>query len=60
MPGPGKLRLVFNPADGGEPIDLTVFDFKGKGVAMSMYNTDEVRAPPSFLSPPYSDIASSQ
>ena len=42
MPGPGKLRLVFNPADGGEPIDLTVFDFKGKGVAMSMYNTDEV------------------
>ncbi|KAF7790626.1 hypothetical protein EIP86_001582 [Pleurotus ostreatoroseus] len=41
VPGPGKLRLVFNPADGGEPIDLTVFDFKGKGVAMSMYNTDE-------------------
>ena len=42
MPCPGKLRLVFNPADGGEPIDLTACDFKGKGVAMSMYNTDDV------------------
>ncbi|WVN86699.1 isocitrate dehydrogenase, NADP-dependent [Cryptococcus depauperatus CBS 7841] len=40
-PGPGKLTLNFTPADGGAPTELNVYDFKGKGVAMSMYNTDE-------------------
>ncbi|KAL1413453.1 Isocitrate dehydrogenase [NADP], mitochondrial precursor (Oxalosuccinate decarboxylase) [Vanrija albida] len=40
-PGPGKLQLVYTPADGGKPTSLDVYDFKGKGVAMSMYNTDE-------------------
>ncbi|CCM04482.1 uncharacterized protein FIBRA_06662 [Fibroporia radiculosa] len=40
-PGPGKLQLVFRPADGAEPTVMDVYDFKGKGVAMSMYNTDE-------------------
>ncbi|WOO77142.1 Isocitrate dehydrogenase [NADP], mitochondrial [Vanrija pseudolonga] len=40
-PGPGKLQLVYTPADGGKPTALDVYDFKGKGVAMSMYNTDE-------------------
>ncbi|KAL4072184.1 isocitrate dehydrogenase [Scleroderma citrinum] len=40
-PGPGKLQLVYTPADGGAPITLDVYDFKGKGVAMAMYNTDE-------------------
>ncbi|KAF9788116.1 isocitrate dehydrogenase [Thelephora terrestris] len=40
-PGPGKLQLVFTPEDGSAPTTLNVYDFKGKGVAMSMYNTDE-------------------
>ena len=42
-PGPGKLQLVYTPQDGGEKTTLDVYDFKGPGVAMSMYNTDEVR-----------------
>jgi len=41
-PGPGKLQLVYTPKDGSAPTTLNVYDFKGKGVAMSMYNTDEV------------------
>lgn len=40
-PGPGKLQLVYTPASGGAPTTLDVYDFKGKGVAMAMYNTDE-------------------
>ena len=41
IPSPGKLTLHFQPADGGEAIDLEVFDFPESGVAMSMYNLDE-------------------
>jgi len=41
-PGPGKLQLVYTPADGGKQEVMNVYDFKGRGVAMSMYNTDEV------------------
>jgi len=40
-PGPGKLQLVYTPKDGAEATTLDVYDFKGPGVAMSMYNTDE-------------------
>ncbi|KAJ7061460.1 hypothetical protein C8F01DRAFT_1024600, partial [Mycena amicta] len=40
-PGPGKLQLVYTPTDGKPATTLNVYDFKGKGVAMSMYNTDE-------------------
>jgi len=40
-PGPGKLTLTFTPADGSKATEMNVYDFKGKGVAMSMYNTDE-------------------
>ncbi|KII91645.1 hypothetical protein PLICRDRAFT_156911 [Plicaturopsis crispa FD-325 SS-3] len=40
-PGPGKLQLVYTPTDGGVKTTLDVYTFKGKGVAMSMYNTDE-------------------
>jgi len=40
-PGPGKLQLVYTPSDGGKQEVMDVYDFKGKGVAMSMYNTDE-------------------
>lgn len=48
-PGPGKLQLVFTPADGAQVTTLDVYDFKGKGVALSMYNTDDVRTELSFL-----------
>lgn len=40
IPGPGKLRLVFEGAD-GEVIDREVFNFPGSGVAMAMYNLDD-------------------
>jgi isocitrate dehydrogenase len=39
--GPGRLTLNFTPADGGEPLELEVFDFPGGGVAMAMYNLDD-------------------
>ncbi|MGE4431756.1 MAG: NADP-dependent isocitrate dehydrogenase [Sphingobium sp.] len=40
VPGPGKLRLVFEGED-GTVIDEEVFRFPGSGVAMGMYNLDE-------------------
>jgi isocitrate dehydrogenase len=40
VPGEGTLTLTFTPKDGGEPIELNVFDFPAPGVAMSMYNLD--------------------
>ncbi len=39
IPGPGKVTLVFTPADGGEEHIYEVHDFKGPGVAMGMHNT---------------------
>ena len=41
IPGPGKLKMVYEPADGGEPVEYEVHDFPESGVAMSMYNHDE-------------------
>jgi isocitrate dehydrogenase len=41
VPGAGTLTITFTPANGGEPITRTVFDFPGGGVAMGMYNLDE-------------------
>ncbi|AQZ18270.1 IDP1 (YDL066W) [Zygosaccharomyces parabailii] len=38
---PGKLELVHRPEDGSAPTTLEVYDFKGPGVALAMYNTDE-------------------
>ncbi|HEY6869489.1 MAG TPA: NADP-dependent isocitrate dehydrogenase [Novosphingobium sp.] len=40
IPGPGKLRLVWDGED-GQKIDLDVFDFPSAGVAMAMYNLDD-------------------
>jgi isocitrate dehydrogenase len=40
IPGPGKLTLVYEPVN-GEKQTFEVFDFKGPGVAMGMYNMDE-------------------
>jgi len=39
--GKGKLTMTFTPDAGGEPQTFEVFDFKGSGVALCMYNTDE-------------------
>ena len=41
IPGPGKLTMKYEPADGGEAQEFEVFDFPGGGVAMGMYNLDE-------------------
>jgi isocitrate dehydrogenase len=30
-------------SDGVDPMELHVYDFKGLGVALSMYNSDEVQ-----------------
>lgn len=39
--GKGKLTITFTPDDGSEPQNYEVFDFKGDGIALAMYNTDE-------------------
>jgi isocitrate dehydrogenase len=39
--GKGKLKMTFIPDDGSAPQEFEVFNFKGDGVALSMYNTDE-------------------
>eukprot|EP00887_Chlorella_sp_A99_P005276 scaffold1.g5276.t1 len=38
---PGKLELVYTPAGGAEAQRWEVYQFKGPGVAMGMYNTEE-------------------
>lgn len=43
VPGAGKVEMVFTPSDGSKPIKHVVHDFTdGGGVAMGMFNTDEV------------------
>ncbi|TXG54689.1 hypothetical protein EZV62_019945 [Acer yangbiense] len=39
--GPGKLKMVFVPEDGSNPVDVDVYNFKGPGIALAMYNVDE-------------------
>ncbi len=39
--GKGKLTITFSPEDGGETQSFEVYNFKGDGVALAMYNTDE-------------------
>jgi len=39
--GKGKLTVTFTPEGGGDVQSFEVFNFKGDGVAMTMYNTDE-------------------
>jgi len=41
VPGAGKLTMIFTPADGGAPVSRQIFDFKGGGVALGMYNLDD-------------------
>jgi isocitrate dehydrogenase len=40
IPGPGTLTLNYVPANGGEPIELHVYDYPGAGIALAMYNLD--------------------
>lgn len=40
VPGPGKLEITWT-GDNGEKIQHTVNTFKGPGIALSQYNTDE-------------------
>lgn len=37
----GKLTITFTPEDGSAPQSFEVYNFKGDGVALAMYNTDE-------------------
>jgi isocitrate dehydrogenase len=39
--GKGKLTMTFTPEGGGAPQTYEIYNFKGDGVAMGMYNTDE-------------------
>jgi isocitrate dehydrogenase len=39
--GKGKLTITFTPEAGGDVQSFEVYNFKGDGVAMAMYNTDE-------------------
>ena len=39
--GKGKLTMTFTPEDGSPAQTFDVYNFKGDGVALSMYNTDE-------------------
>ncbi|KYQ89583.1 isocitrate dehydrogenase (NADP+) [Tieghemostelium lacteum] len=44
VPGAGKLEMIWTPSGStnkAEPIKRVVFDYKGSGVALGMYNTDE-------------------
>jgi isocitrate dehydrogenase len=41
IPGAGTLTLTYTPRDGGEPMQLEVYEFPSAGVALAMYNLDE-------------------
>lgn len=41
VPGAGTVKLVYEPADGGEPLSQTLYEFSGAGVAMGLFNVDE-------------------
>ena len=41
IPGAGRVTINYVPADGGDPVEVQVFNFKAPGVVMGMYNTVE-------------------
>jgi isocitrate dehydrogenase len=41
FPGPGTVKLVYTPADGGPPIEKEVVKAPGGGVTMAMFNLDD-------------------
>jgi isocitrate dehydrogenase len=40
VPGEGKLTLTYTPSDGGQPVEMQVYEFPSGGVALAMYNVD--------------------
>jgi len=38
--GPGRVELVYTPADGSEPTRQTIHDFEGRGTYLGMFNTE--------------------
>jgi isocitrate dehydrogenase len=41
VPGPGTVTISYQPAGGGEPMQIEVAQFPGGGVALGMYNFDD-------------------
>ncbi|PWC77687.1 NADP-dependent isocitrate dehydrogenase [Azospirillum sp. TSH64] len=41
VPGPGKMTIKWEAADGSQKIEHEVFDYPSAGVAMGMYNLDD-------------------
>ncbi len=41
VPGTGKAELTFTPNDGGQPMKLTIHEFKGPGIIQGIHNTDK-------------------
>jgi isocitrate dehydrogenase len=41
VPGPGRVTMKYEPADGSDATEYEIFDFPAAGVAMGMYNLDE-------------------
>ncbi|MDH4224127.1 MAG: NADP-dependent isocitrate dehydrogenase [Deltaproteobacteria bacterium] len=41
IPGPGKLKMVFEPENGGPSAEWEINRFQGAGIGMGMFNTDE-------------------
>jgi isocitrate dehydrogenase len=39
--GPGKLKMIYEPSNGEAPKVFEVYEFKGPGTALCMYNTTE-------------------
>ncbi len=39
IPGPGRVTLLYEPADGGEEIRMEVHEFTGPGIALAIHNT---------------------
>lgn len=40
VPGPGRVELVYTPADGGAPQKALVQEFKGPGIVQGVHNLD--------------------
>lgn len=40
IPGPGKVELVYTPADGAVATRVTIQDFKAAGIVMGVHNLD--------------------
>ena len=40
IPGPGRVELIYTPADGSEASSILVHEFKGSGVVQGQHNLD--------------------